>query len=164
MFDLILDDDRAARREAPGFRAALRIRGTALDPDFITQQLGVAPTTRAQHAAEDDGGGAPAAHWEYVLQLPPGTELGDGLDLLLARVPNDATLWQELADAYAIDVCCEIPLATAGPTGAAPLHETTIDAAVLGRLAHVSLPLRLVFVAAEPDADADEPPTRGTAR
>ena len=147
------DDEATSDREAPGFRAALRIRGAVLDPDFITQQLGVAATTSAQHGTDGNDGAVATGHWEYALDLPPGTELGDGLDLLLARVPNDATLWQELADAYTIDVRCELALVTSGVPLGGVLHETNVDAAVLERLAHLSLPLRLVFVAAEPDPD-----------
>ena len=156
MFDSYFtdDDEEASRQDAPGFQAALRIRGAALDPDFITQQLGVAPTSTTHHGTERGDGAAAAVRWEYALQLPPGTDLGDGLDLLLARVPNDATLWQELADAYTVEVHCELRVNTVSTSGHRVLHETTMDAAVLERLAHLRIPLRLVLV----HADADDEP------
>jgi hypothetical protein len=128
MFDPFSDDgDGTAwggRDEptAPRLRMSLRIRGTALDPDFLTQHLGVAPTASG------------AGHWTYRLDAPPDTELGDAIDMLLARVPNDATLWEEIAGTWAIDVHCAIGLEAA-------THATAIDASVLERLARLGLAL-----------------------
>jgi hypothetical protein len=153
MFRPFFDDDEVASA-APGLRAALRIRGDALDPDFITLHLGVAPTVSARRGDRVDDGADVSADagdvaatgvWSYVLSLPPGTELGDGIDELLARVPNDATLWEELADAYTIDVHCVLALRDERPP-----QQTSIDAAVLQRLAHLRLPLSLEFAVINP--------------
>jgi hypothetical protein len=134
MFDPF-DDDDAPVGAIPGLRVALRIRGSALDADFVTQQMGVAPTVDTDDASDD-----PAGVWQLALSLPAGTELGDGIDMLLARVPNDATLWEELGDAYTIDVHCTLDMQD-GP----PHQRTSIDASVLERLTHLRLPLTFAF-------------------
>ena len=141
MFDSIYDDE-AATDAVPGLRAALRIRGDSLDPDFITLHLGVAPTVSARRGDPSDRSEEleETGLWAYELSVPAGTELGDGIDMLLARVPNDATLWEELADAYTIDVHCVVQLPEEHPR-----PQTSIDADVLVRLAHLRLPLHLEF-------------------
>ena len=88
----------------------------------------------------DDESGDAAGEWRLALSLPAGTELGDAIDMLLARVPNDATLWEELGDAYTVDVHCTLDLQD-GP----PLQRATIDASVLQRLTHLRLPLTFEF-------------------
>ena len=132
MFDPF--DDDAPVGAIPGLRVALRIRGSAIDADFVTQQLGVRPTVSDE--SDDDSPGL----WQLVVSLPAGTELGDGIDMLLARVPNDATLWEELTGAYTIDVHCTLDMQD-GP----PHQRTSIDASVLDRLTHLRLPLTFEF-------------------
>jgi hypothetical protein len=136
LFDVFADDSYTSN--APDVRASLRIRGDTLDPDFVTQHLGVAPTFSARRgeALEDDGGEAETGVWTYRLDAPSGTELGEVLEMLLGRFPNDSTLWQELADAYTIDVSCALHLR-------ADIQHTVVDSAVLERLARLGLSLGL---------------------
>jgi hypothetical protein len=47
MFDVPDDSDS----NVPRLRVSLRIRGAALDPEFLTQHLGVAPTFTARQEA-----------------------------------------------------------------------------------------------------------------
>jgi hypothetical protein len=147
------DEDDAPASAAPRVRGTLRLRGDGLDPEFITQQLGVAPTVSARRGEPPEGRGAggpddddepaPTGLWAYELSAPEGTELGDAVDMLLARVPNDAALWEELAEAYEADVHCVVDLgaADAGP------HALRVDAEVLQRLARLRLALTLDVVA-----------------
>src|SRR3982751_4646571 len=94
----------------PRLRISLRIVGDDLDPDFITQQLGVAPTESGRRGEPDDraGGGRPSSRetgvWIYRISASPDTELGDALDQMLAAMPQDATLWEELRSTYAVHV------------------------------------------------------------
>ena len=121
-------DDLDLPSHVPGLRAALRIRGDALDRDFLTQQLGVSPNEQSAHAGS----------WVYRLSAPPDTELGDLLERLVASFPHDAVLWEELASTYTVDVFVTVMLQ--GET-----QGTVIDAAVLERLGRLGFPLIFDF-------------------
>jgi hypothetical protein len=124
----------------PRLRISLRIVGDDLDPDFITQQLGVAPTESGRRGEPNDraGGGRPSRReigvWIYRVSVTADTELGDALDQLLAAMPQDATLWEELTSTYAVDVLCGVFLE-------ADNQSTTIPADVLERLGRLGLAL-----------------------
>lgn len=121
-------DDLDLSSHAPRLRAALRIRGDALDHDFLTQQLGISPNEHSAHAGS----------WVYRLSAAPDTELGDLLDRLVSSFPHDAVLWEELASSYTVDVF--VTVTVEGET-----QGTMIDAGVLGRLARFGFPLIFDF-------------------
>jgi hypothetical protein len=127
------DDSRVG--DAPRLRLSLRIRGDSLDPDFLTQQLGVAPTSSAQPGDDGTRGGA----WTYELEAYPDTDLGDALDQLLALFPQDATLWEELASSYTVDILCVVSLEGAS-------QRTSLAAEAVQRLARLGLGIHLDFL------------------
>ena len=136
----------------PRVRISLRIFGDDLDPSFITQQLGIAPTESGRKGEPNESSRRGAMSlwetgaWVFRLSVRSDTELGDALDELLAAMPQDATLWEELTSTYAVDVYCGVFLE-------ANEQSTTIPADVLARLGRLGLPL--VFGLHAP-ADADE--------
>ena len=137
MFDFLgTDDDDTV--DVPSFRIALRVRGDTLDPDFLTQQLGLAPTFSARKGEEgDDGGGThPTGVWTYRLPRSVGMELGSVVEELLAVFPGDATLWEELTSTWTADVCCSVYLEH-------DLQHTALDAEVLAALGRRGLALRM---------------------
>lgn len=147
-FDPFSDD--ASGVDVPRLQVALRIRGSALDPDFLTQQLGVQPTTSGREGdgredpdpLDDDSAGPPrgrdTGEWTYRLDVPPDTDLGEVVGLLLAAFPEDAVLWEEITSTYTAEVCCGVYLQ-------GDAQHTTIEADVLGALAKRSLAVRFDF-------------------
>jgi hypothetical protein len=136
----LFDGDFGGAGNIPRLRISLRILGDDLDPDFLTQQLGVAPTESGRRGEPNDraGGGRPSSReiglWIYRVSAAPDTELGDALDQLLAAMPQDATLWEELTSTYAVDVFCGVQLE-------ADSQSTAIPADVLERLGRLGLAL-----------------------
>lgn len=141
MFDFFAADDDDTI-DAPRFRISLRVRGDTLDPDFLTQQLGLAPTFSARKGDEGSDGDRAPAHdtgvWTYDLPLSAETELGGVVEELLGHFPADVTLWEELTSTYTTDVCCDVYLE-------ADDQRTALDAEVLAALGRRGLPLRLRF-------------------
>ena len=115
----------------PRLRLSLRIEGDTLDPDFLTQQLGVTPSFTATKGAPDARGGRNAPHetgiWTYRLEVPPDTELGDAIGMLLNVLPDDTTLWEELASTFRLQVFVGVFLQ-------ADNQSTLLDAEVLAAL------------------------------
>ena len=127
--------------DVPHFRIALRLRGDTLDPEFLTQQLGVAPTFSARKGDELPGERRRAREtgvWVYRPAVPPGAELGEVISMLLDPLPDDSTLWEELTGTYTADVRCGVFLE-------ADHQGTAIDAEILQRLGRLGLPLALDF-------------------
>lgn len=148
MYPLFSGDESDAATDVPRLVVSLRIRGDSLDPDFLTQQLGIPPTSSARMGEAPDDGRTRAhatGDWTYRLPVPPETELGEVLEQLLTLFPADVTLWEELTSTYAVDVCCELYLE-------ADLQRTMLDASVLGALGRRGLALRMLLHA--PDGDA----------
>jgi hypothetical protein len=136
--------------DVPAVRATLRLRGDTLDPDFLTQQLGVAPTLVAQQGDRTARGRVrDSGVWLYRLDAPPGTELGEAISMLLAPFPDDSTLWEELTSTYQADVRCELFLG-------GRVEGTIIDAEVLRELGRLGLPLALDFHASRDGDDSDD--------
>lgn len=150
MFDFLADDDTI---DAPRFRVALRVRGDTLDPDFLTQQLGLAPTFSARKGDEGaDGARAPGDDtgiWTYRLPLAEETEMGSVIEQLLALFPGDATLWEELTSTYTTDVCCAVHLQ-------GDHQRTALDPAVLAALGRRGLALRIELHAPGTDGGDDD--------
>jgi hypothetical protein len=140
----------------PRLRISLRIFGDDLDPSFITQQLGIAPTESGRKGEPNESSRRGAMSlwetgaWVYRLSVRSDTELGDALDELLAAMPQDATLWEELTSTYAVDVLCGVFLESSA-------QSTTISADVLARLGRLGLPLAFELHApSEAVRDSDE--------
>ena len=114
------------------------MRGDTLDPDFLTQQLGVAPTFSARKGEEsDDGTGVhPTGMWTYRLPQTAGTELGSVVEELLAVFPGDVTLWEEITSTWTVDVCCSVYMEH-------DTQHTGLDAEVLAALGRRGLALRV---------------------
>ena len=136
------DGGDADETSVPSFRVSLRIRGDSLDPDFLTQQFGVAPSVSARKGDPMSGRGRERVHqtgiWSYRLEVPPATELGEVIALLLEVFPEDSTLWGEITDAYTADVVCGVFLED-------DVQGTVLGAEVMGALARRGLPLSLDF-------------------
>lgn len=133
MFDPF-DDDAS---NIPRLRISLRIRGDTLDPEFLTQQLGVAPTFSARKGDPLPSRAQPPSRtgvWVYRLDVPPDTELGGVIALLLDRFPDDSTLWEEVTSSYSADIACGVFME--GDT-----QSTSVDAEVLVRLGRLGLPV-----------------------
>lgn len=105
-------DDVLSGLDTPRIRTSLRISGDTLDPDFLSQQLGMAPAFSASKGDRHGRGGRDEFHergiWVYRVDVPPGTELGDAIHSLLERLPEDSTLWGEITSSYQVDVFCGI--------------------------------------------------------
>jgi hypothetical protein len=124
----------------PRLRLSLRISGDMLDPDFLTPQLGVAPTLSAVKGDETRRGGAvhETGVWVYRLAVPQDTELDEVLGLLLDPFPDDSVLWEELTSTYAVDVHCGVYLE-------ADTQRTVVSSDVLARFGRLGLPLHFAF-------------------
>ena len=107
-----LDVDDFGDLNIPRLRVSLRIRGDTLDPDFLTQQLGVAPSFSARKDEVTVRRGRERLHttgvWSYRAEVPSGTELGDALMHLLVALPQDATLWEEITSSFTADLYCGV--------------------------------------------------------
>jgi hypothetical protein len=132
------DDDESDDLNIPRLCVSLRIRGDALDPDFLTQQLGVAPSFSARKGEMVARRGTERLHttgvWTYRLEVPPATELGDAIAHLLAALPEDATLWEEITSSFTADVFCGVFLENDN-------QSTVIPPEVLRTLGRHGLPL-----------------------
>lgn len=126
----------------PRLRVSLRIRGDTLDPDFLTQQLGVAPdfsATKGQEVSRDGRTSeSETGMWVYRADVPPDTDLGDAILKLLDALPDDTVLWEELVDAYQVEVFCGVFL-QADNQGA------TVDADAMSALGRRGLTLSFDF-------------------
>ena len=134
------EDTEVDAHEVPRLRVALRIRGDALDPDFLTQQLGVAPSFSTRKGEVIARRGGERLHttgvWTYRVEAPPGTELGDAIAHLLAALPEDATLWEEITSSFSADLFCGVSMEDDN-------QRTVIDPEVLNALARRGLALSL---------------------
>lgn len=134
------NDSASEDLNIPRLRVALRVRGDALDPEFLTQQFGVAPSFSARKGEtvvrDRRESVQQTGVWDYQLDVPPATELGGVIERLLEVFPEDSTLWGELTTAYTADVFCGIFLQDDN-------QSTVIDPEVLAALARRGLPLSL---------------------
>lgn len=132
------DDEEFDDLNIPRLRVSLRIRGDALDPDFLTQQLGVAPSFSARKGELIARRGTERLQttgvWTYRLEVSPATELGDAIAHLLAALPEDATLWEEITSSFTADVFCGVFLENDN-------QSTVIQSDVLSTLGRRGLPL-----------------------
>ena len=87
----------------------LRIFGDALDPDEITNLLGIAPTGCARkgdthHIAS--GREVVARSGSWLLNAGAPGNLNTQIEALLTKLPNDPAIWRELSEHYECDVFC----------------------------------------------------------
>ena len=91
-------------------KISLRVVGEDLDPDEVTELLGVEPTFAARKGemVEVLGGlrTQPTGLWVLDLGDSPEWELADGISTLLDRMPDDPELWEDLAGRYKLDLFC----------------------------------------------------------
>ena len=149
MFDpFALDDDDTVN--LPQVRVTLSIEGSGLDPDFLTQQLGVTPTWSARPGEATDGtrrhARGDSGVWAYRLELPEPTELGETIGLLLDAFPEDTVLWEELTSTYTVEVLCAVHLVAAH-------QHTNVEPDVLAGLGRRGLPLRIELFGPEDGQD-----------
>ena len=132
------DVDESDDLNIPRLRVSLRIRGDALDPDFLTQQLGVAPSFSARKGDLIARRGTERLQttgvWTYRLEVPPATELGDAIAHLLSALPEDATLWEEITSSFTADLFCGVFLENDN-------QSTVVPPEVLSALGRRGLPL-----------------------
>jgi hypothetical protein len=137
--------------DVPRFRVSLRIRGDAIERDFLTQLLGVGPTSSAERGDQVEFRGETVEHetgaWVHHLEVPPDTEMGSAIESLLAVFPDDTTLWEELTSAYTVDVHCVVLLER-------ERQSTAVDSDVLAALGRRGLTLDLELRA--PGASRDD--------
>ncbi|HEV7992521.1 MAG TPA: DUF4279 domain-containing protein [Gemmatimonadaceae bacterium] len=134
------EEDDADEFNIPRLRVSLRIRGDALDPDFLTQQLGVAPSFSARKGEVTARRGRERLHttgvWTFRLEVPPATELGEAIGHVLAALPEDATLWEEITSSFTAELFCGVFLENDN-------QSTVIQPDVLSALGRRGLPLSL---------------------
>lgn len=146
-------DSESPTTDSPRIRVSLRLYGDTLDPDFLTQHLGIAPTFSAMKGDPGEREGddqRDTGMWIYRLDGSPGTELGDVIEGLLARFPDDSTLWEELSASYTVEVACAVFLESAN-------QRTAIATDVLERLGRLLLPLNLDLFAPTHSVNGGDP-------
>ena len=88
----------------------LRVSSDDLDPEFVSRLLGVTPTFVARkgerRASGDRTAVQPTGVWSLSLPDSAEWELADAIGELLARLPGPGTVWDSLADRYALDLFC----------------------------------------------------------
>jgi hypothetical protein len=109
--------------------ATLRVFGPTLDPDEITRMLQQAPTSF--YRAGDQVSPRIIAKrktgmWRLDSSLPRTDELSAHVTLLLARLPDDRTIWEELNRTYTADVYCAVDIRV--PNSGTELTKSAISA------------------------------------
>lgn len=91
---------------------AVRVASDTLDPDAITRLMGVQPKFAARKGDTRISGGQTVTQrvgiWTFgITDEPSGEwELDDAVGALLARLPDDLAIWQELRRHHRIDLFC----------------------------------------------------------
>jgi hypothetical protein len=83
------------------FKITLRILGEDVDPDRISKLLGCQPTPSR----------STKGRWALSIKsadCSPDDEPGDGVRILLNRLPSDLALWADLNANYRVDLFCGI--------------------------------------------------------
>src|SRR5262245_1846363 len=92
----------------------LRVCGDDLDPNEVTRLMGRAPT-RSQRKGQPvlDASGqvkrvARTGSWLLDYQLSPEATIAEGIESLLAGLPNDKELWATLGRRHRADLLCYV--------------------------------------------------------
>ena len=125
----------------------LWVVGDDLDPDEVTRLLGVEPTG-AQRRGEARGGpgsgpgAARTGSWRFTLPLSTDWTLVSGLEALLAGLPADRAVWNQLADRFAVTIVCALMFLGEWKRGA------VLPPALLGELAarRIAIGLDLLYL------------------
>ena len=119
-------------------KVALRIVGDNVDPESITDRLGVTPTFAAKQGEEvwrrDRTLIQRHGVWSHSLteHAETGAELDDAIVTLLARFPADEALWADLASTYDVGLFCGLFLTN--DNQGTDLRSTTLQALAARRL------------------------------
>jgi len=131
---------------------ALRIAAADLDPDHITDRLGIAPSFSARRGETRKVGATEVVQrvglWSYEIGSAEWT-LRDGIAALLDRLPSDLAVWKQIVALGEVDLFCGLHLDTWN-------RGIDLPAAILGRLAErgIALSLDIYCSATSPETDA----------
>lgn len=93
----------------------LRVYADDLDPQWVSDLLGISPSYAARKGDSRISGGRTIRQRVGIWQLElPGTRewvLADAIRTLLSRLPSDTSVWEELAERAHADVFCGLFLA-----------------------------------------------------
>lgn len=132
---------------------SVRAGGDDLDPEAVTRALGVAPTFAARKGERRRSGGGEVVQRTGVWYVafggaPQEWTLGEAIDALLDRLPDDLAVWDALAARYRLDLFCGLHLEDWN-------RGITLGPALLRRLAdrHLEISFDIYYVG------SDEPAT-----
>lgn len=94
------------------FRITLRILGDQLDPDQVSDVLGMPPTSSARKGDPFPRKG----RWLLEIESKDcgqDVDVEDGIELLFSRLPSDPDFWASLTTAYNVDIFCGLFLTSA---------------------------------------------------
>jgi hypothetical protein len=110
--DFPSDEWICAGGEIDRVSVSLRVAGEDLNPEFVSQLLGVTPTFAARKGERRKSGERDLVQRTGVwfLELPESSEweLADALTELLARLPGPGAVWDALAERYTLDMFCGV--------------------------------------------------------
>jgi hypothetical protein len=99
-------------------RASLRIMGDTLDPDWVTAQLGIAPTESFRKGdvriGKSTGNQMIRRTSGWYLTAPNATpeDLNGQIRSILSETPDDPDLWQNLNQRFQAELFCGLFMAT----------------------------------------------------
>ena len=132
---------------------ALRVMGDEVDPSEITRLFGLPPKFAARRGEQVQRGSRTVTQrsgiWTYGLAEDPSPEweLDDAIVALLARFPDDVTLWTDLGSRFQVNLFCGLFMGTENQ-GTVLSHQT------LGMLAARSITLDLDIYGPPPSDEA----------
>jgi hypothetical protein len=90
------------------YSATLRIWGIALDHDYITEQLGLRPTSMRKRGHRHHPSSPPAEHdrWQYTAAVAEEAPLDDHLEALWSAIRPGKDFLLKLKEQHALDVFC----------------------------------------------------------
>lgn len=97
---------------------SIRVAGDLLDPSEISRLFGVSPKFAARKGEIIRRGSRAMPHrvgiWTYGLTEEPSPEweLDDAIGALIARLPADLAVWQELGERFKLDIFCGLFMGT----------------------------------------------------
>ena len=134
-----------------GAFATLRVFSASLDPDEVTTLFKIAPTS--SHRTGDRVSPRVAAQrkqgmWLLESVLPRTETLSEHIIHLVALLPNDRSIWDDLHRRHTVDVYCSVDVRV--PNSGTELTATAIEA-----LAARGLTIQFDFYALLPEEDGE---------
>jgi uncharacterized protein DUF4279 len=129
--------------ELPIHSVSLFLTSDTLDPRRPTKLLAIQPTFSREpgqdSAAIDEGDFDSPGYWTYEVICRPDMPLDDAIELLLAKVPSDQWIWDELDQIAQLNLVCTLSV------GMASLESVGIHPDLIAAMAsrHLGLLLRL---------------------